>query len=270
MGMSGRPVTIRTLDVGADKADRTGLALRGRAEPRAGPARRAPVAGAPRRCSRRSCARSCARRATAACACWCRWSPRRGDASRCARELARVAATLRAEGHEVADDVPLGAMIEVPAAALALPAFIARASISSRSARTTWCSTCSPSTATTKASGDLYTPLHPAVMRLLRDTIRLRAAPRRAGRGLRRDGRRRRDSRTAAARTRARPISACTRARCWKCAARSATATTRPCARGCAGIAARAAIVPASNAGCAAANRLTPDARLSIAGAQRR
>ncbi|MFX5306070.1 putative PEP-binding protein, partial [Acinetobacter baumannii] len=36
LGMSGRPVTIRTLDLGADKADETGLALRDEPNPALG------------------------------------------------------------------------------------------------------------------------------------------------------------------------------------------------------------------------------------------
>ena len=73
LGMSGRPVTIRTLDLGADKADRTGLALRDEPNPalglrgvrlslRARPSARNPTARA-----------GCAPPATARCACWCRW-----------------------------------------------------------------------------------------------------------------------------------------------------------------------------------------------------
>ena len=44
LGMGGLPVTIRTLDLGADKADATGLVLRRRGQSRARRARRAPVA----------------------------------------------------------------------------------------------------------------------------------------------------------------------------------------------------------------------------------
>ena len=62
-GMKGLPVTIRTLDIGADKSLDGEEHLDG--EPRAGPARdpllprRSPTSSTP------SCARSCVRRATA-------------------------------------------------------------------------------------------------------------------------------------------------------------------------------------------------------------
>ena len=45
--MGGMPVTIRTLDLGADKADGTGLALTQRTQSRARRARRAPVDAPP-------------------------------------------------------------------------------------------------------------------------------------------------------------------------------------------------------------------------------
>ncbi|WP_343123584.1 putative PEP-binding protein, partial [Xanthomonas euvesicatoria] len=40
------------------------------------------------------------------------------------KQLKKLTAQLRAEGHEIAEHIPLGAMIEVPAAALALDCFI--------------------------------------------------------------------------------------------------------------------------------------------------
>ncbi len=62
--------------------------------------------------------------------------------------LDRVLGELRAAGQEVAEHIPVGAMIEVPAAAIALPAFIDALDFVSW-APTTWCSTCSRWTATT-------------------------------------------------------------------------------------------------------------------------
>ena len=73
LGMTGRTVTIRTLDLGADKADRSGLVLEDEPNPALGLrgvrlslAREGVV-------PRRRCARSCAPPATARCACSCRW-----------------------------------------------------------------------------------------------------------------------------------------------------------------------------------------------------
>ena len=72
LGMTGRTVTIRTLDLGADKADRTGLALRDEPNPALG-LRGVRLSLARDGAVRDAAARDrCAPRATARCACWCR------------------------------------------------------------------------------------------------------------------------------------------------------------------------------------------------------
>jgi phosphotransferase system enzyme I (PtsI) len=68
--------------------------------------------------------------------------------------------------------VPLGAMIEVPAAALALPGFISTVDFLSIGTNDLL-QYLLAADRNNEALADLYTPLHPAVLRLLRDVIRL-------------------------------------------------------------------------------------------------
>jgi len=123
LGMSGRPVTIRTLDLGADKADRTGLALRDEPNPALG------LRGVRLSLSRRDLLETQLRALLRASG----YGPVRvlvpmvttREEVRTVRELLKqVARDLRSQGHEIAEHVPLGAMIEVPAAAIALSDFI--------------------------------------------------------------------------------------------------------------------------------------------------
>ncbi|HEY4582220.1 MAG TPA: phosphoenolpyruvate--protein phosphotransferase [Lysobacter sp.] len=171
MGMSGRPVTIRTLDVGADKTDRTGLALRAEANPALG------LRGVRLSLARRPLFRTQLRallRASAygrirlllpmvSCA---------EEIVQARAEIAAAAAALRAEGHELAEDIPVGAMIEVPAAALALPAFIRDLDFISVGTNDLVQYLLAVDR-NHEGLGRLYTPLHPAVIRVLRDVIRL-------------------------------------------------------------------------------------------------
>ena len=113
------------------------------------------------------------------------------DEVRAARALLDEAAREleRARRRRSARDVPLGVMIETPAAAVAARHVRATTSRSSASARTTSCSTRWPSIAATRTSRARFTPLHPAVLRLdpaHRAKSARRGRPRR--RGVRRDG----------------------------------------------------------------------------------
>ena len=171
MGMSGRPVTIRTLDVGADKTDRTGLALRDEANPALG------LRGVRLSLARRGLFRTQLRallRASAygrirlllpmvSCA---------EEIVQVRAEIAGMAAALRDEGHELAEEVPVGVMIEVPAAALALPAFIRDVDFVSVGTNDLVQYLLAVDR-NHEGLGRLYTPLHPAVIRVLRDVIRL-------------------------------------------------------------------------------------------------
>ena len=83
-------------------------------------------------------------------------------------------AELRGEGKAVADRIPLGAMIEVPSAALALPSFIRGCDFLSIGTNDL-VQYLLAADRTNEALGELYTPLHPAVVRLLRDIARTAA-----------------------------------------------------------------------------------------------
>ena len=124
LGMGGLPVTIRTLDLGADKADCDRPRARRRGQSRARRARRAPVA-APAAAPDASQLRAILRASS--------YGPVRILVPMVAtiEEMAGVrylldecARDLRTAGHEIAEHFELGAMIEVPAAAIALPGMI--------------------------------------------------------------------------------------------------------------------------------------------------
>ncbi|QNP41185.1 phosphoenolpyruvate--protein phosphotransferase [Lysobacter solisilvae (ex Woo and Kim 2020)] len=176
LGMSGRPVTIRTLDLGADKADRTGLVLRDEPNPALG------LRGVRLSLARSALLETQLRALLRASG----YGPlrilvpmvtSREEIREVRSQMKRIARELRTQGHEIADHVPLGAMIEVPAAAIALPGFIG--SIDFLSIGTNdLVQYLLAADRNNEALSDLYTPLHPAVLRLLRDVIRLAHARR--------------------------------------------------------------------------------------------
>lgn len=171
LGMTGRTVTVRTLDIGADKADESGLALTGEPNPALG------LRGVRLSLSRTDLFRTQLRAILRASA----YGPLRvlvpmvsgreemvavrtlmGDAQR----------ELRSEGCAVADAVPLGAMIEVPSAAIALQTFIDTTDFLSIGTNDL-VQYLLAADRTNEALGELYSPLHPAVLRLLYDVIRI-------------------------------------------------------------------------------------------------
>lgn len=122
--MRGRPVTIRTLDVGADKADRSGLALAHEPNPALG------LRGVRLSLSRPDVFKTQIRAILRAAA----HGPLRvlvpmvTDAAelKAVRKLFKPCRrTLESAGHELGDRVELGAMIEVPAAAIAIDTILA-------------------------------------------------------------------------------------------------------------------------------------------------
>lgn len=174
LGMTGRSVTIRTLDLGADKADRTGLALRDEPNPALG------LRGVRLSLARDGLLETQLRALLRASG----YGPlrvlvpmvsSREEIRRVRRMLDRVADDLRREGHEIAEQVPLGAMIEVPAAAIALPSFIGAIDFLSIGTNDL-IQYLLAADRNNEALGELYTPLHPAVLRLIRDVIRLSKA----------------------------------------------------------------------------------------------
>ena len=169
--MTGRTVTLRTLDVGADKADRTGLALADEPNPALG------VRGVRLSLLRDRLFETQLRAMVRASG----YGPIRilVPMVSCREEmiavralLARVIAELHAQGHAMADHIPLGAMIEVPSAAIALPGFIGLVDFLSIGTNDL-VQYLLAADRNNESLDALYTPLHPAVLRLLHDVIRL-------------------------------------------------------------------------------------------------
>ena len=169
LGMTGRTVTIRTLDLGADKADRSGLVLADEPNPALG------VRGV-RLSLRHGALFTTQLRAIVRAS---GYGPVRllvpmvssREEVLAVRTLLRdTLAAVRAEGHQVADAIPLGAMIEVPAAAIALPSFVGVVDYLSVGTNDL-VQYLLAADRNNEALGELYTPLHPAVLRLLYNVI---------------------------------------------------------------------------------------------------
>jgi len=169
LGMSARPVTIRTLDLGADKADRTGLVMSDEDNPALGlrgvrlSLARPAVADTQLRAILRASGYGPVRILVPMISC-------REEIVLVRRQVKRLTARLRAEGHEVAEHVPLGAMIEVPAAAIALEAFIDDVDFLSIGTNDL-VQYLLAADRNHEALNELYSPLHPAVVRLLQQVI---------------------------------------------------------------------------------------------------
>ena len=169
LGMTGRTTTIRTLDIGADKADGSGLALPFEPNPALG------VRGVRLALRRREVFTTQLRAILRASG----YGPirillpmvaRREELVACRRLVRTVAARLRREGHAVADGIPLGAMIEVPAAAIALPAMIDLVDFVSIGTNDLVQYLLAADRGNDALAG-LHSPLHPAVMHLLHQVI---------------------------------------------------------------------------------------------------
>jgi len=170
LGMTGRAVTIRTMDIGADKADRTGLALTDEPNPALGlrgvrlSLARADVFETQLRAILRASGYGPLRVLVPMVSA-------REEIVAVAKLVKRIARDLRSEGHEIADQVPLGAMIEVPAAAIALPGFIGVVDFVSIGTNDLTQYLLAADRGN-DALGELYSPLHPAVLKLLHQIIR--------------------------------------------------------------------------------------------------
>ncbi|MBW8776185.1 MAG: phosphoenolpyruvate--protein phosphotransferase, partial [Stenotrophomonas sp.] len=169
LGMSGRPVTIRTLDLGADKADRTGLTLSNEENPALGlrgvrlSLARPKVADTQLRAILRASAYGKLRVLVPMVS-------TREELLAVRRRMLKLGEQLRGEGHMVSEHVPLGAMIEVPAAALALESFIDLVDFLSIGTNDL-VQYLLAADRNNEALGELYSPLHPAVLRLLQMVI---------------------------------------------------------------------------------------------------
>ncbi|QYR52618.1 phosphoenolpyruvate--protein phosphotransferase [Lysobacter soyae] len=170
LGMTGRTVTIRTLDLGADKSDDTGLALRDEPNPALG------LRGIRLSMSREKLFEIQLRAIARASA----YGPvrvllpmitSREEVLYAARLFDRVRKSLAEEGVAVAEHIPLGAMIEIPAAAIALPTFVSKIDFLSVGTNDL-VQYLLAADRNNEALGDLYTPLHPAFIRMLSDIVR--------------------------------------------------------------------------------------------------
>ena len=169
LGMGGLPVTIRTLDLGADKVDSAGLVLKDEPNPALG------VRGV--RLSLRTPQlmhtqlRAILRTTS--------YGPVRilvpmvssiEEIVTVRRMIKECAKQLRSEGYEIADNFEMGAMIEVPAAAIALPSLIRKLDFVSIGTNDLVQYTLAVDRNNNEL-GSLYDPLHPAVLRLIAWTI---------------------------------------------------------------------------------------------------
>ena len=169
LGMSGRPVTIRTLDLGADKADRTGLVVSDEDNPALG------LRGVRLSLAHTGVFDTQLRAILRASA----YGPvrilvpmvsSREEILEVRRRLRRAALQLRKQGLEIAEQVDVGAMIEVPAAAIALHAFVDVVDFLSIGTNDL-VQYLLAADRNNEALGELYSPLHPGVVRLLRHVI---------------------------------------------------------------------------------------------------
>jgi phosphotransferase system enzyme I (PtsI) len=169
LAMGGAPVTIRTLDLGADKADSTGLALREESNPALGvrgvrlAMRRPAIFATQMRAILRASAFGQVRVLVPMVTTGEEIAVVRALLNECARDL-------RAGGHEIADHIELGAMIEVPAAAIALPGMIKQLDFISIGTNDLTQYTLAVDR-NNDALATLYDPLHPAVLKLLSQII---------------------------------------------------------------------------------------------------
>jgi phosphotransferase system enzyme I (PtsI) len=171
LGMTGRTVTIRTLDLGADKADRSGLVLDDEPNPALG------LRGVRLSLARDALFRTQLRAIVRASG----YGPvrvlvpmisSREEVIAVRTMLREVLAQVRKEGQEVAESLPLGAMIEVPAAAIALPTFVGAVDFLSVGTNDL-IQYLLAADRNNEALGEVYTPLHPALVRMLHGVIRI-------------------------------------------------------------------------------------------------
>lgn len=169
LGMAGRVVTIRTLDLGADKADHTGLALRSEPNPALGlrgvrlslahPALFLTQLRAILRASAYGPVRILVPMVSG-----------RGEMQQVCALLAEARAQLADEGLQVGPVAELGAMIEVPAAALGLGDIVDLVDFVSVGTNDL-VQYLLATDRNHESLAELYTPRHPAVLRLLSEVF---------------------------------------------------------------------------------------------------
>lgn len=171
LGMGGLPVTFRTLDLGADKSDGTGLSLSAEPNPALG------VRGV-RLSLRRPAVFAMQLRAILRAACY---GPIRilvpmvtdaGEISSVRTLVNHCARDLRTEGHEIPDQFDVGAMVEVPAAAIGVRALLKQCEFLAIGTNDL-AQYVLAADRNNDSLGRLYDPLHPALVRLLAHVIRV-------------------------------------------------------------------------------------------------
>ncbi|HKZ11840.1 MAG TPA: phosphoenolpyruvate--protein phosphotransferase [Rhodanobacteraceae bacterium] len=176
LGAGGLPVTIRTLDLGADKADAAGLVMASEPNPALG------VRGV-RLSLRHPDVFVTQLRAILRASCY---GPVRilvpmitnaSDIVEVRRLLEECGRDLRTAGHEIPDQFELGAMVEVPAAALSVRALLEVTDFLAIGSNDLTQYVLAADRNNDQL-GKLYEPAHPAVLRLLAHVI---ARARRAG-----------------------------------------------------------------------------------------
>ncbi|TCV94072.1 phosphoenolpyruvate--protein phosphotransferase [Luteibacter rhizovicinus] len=175
LGMGGLPVTIRTLDLGADKADAAGLTIRGEENPALG------VRGV-RLSLRYPDVFSVQLRAILRAACY---GPIRilvpmvthmGEMVAVRALIKKAREALSREGHELPERLDIGAMIEVPAAAIGVTSILQKADFLSIGTNDLAQYVLAADRNNDALEG-IYDPLQPAFLRLIAHVI---AAARRA------------------------------------------------------------------------------------------
>lgn len=165
LGMAGRVVTIRTLDLGADKADHSGLTLRSEPNPALGlrgvrlSLAHEPVFLTQLRAILRAAAYGPVRVLVPMVCC-------REEMQAVVAMMEAARLSLRADGLQAGERIELGAMIEVPAAALGLPDFIDLVDFVSVGTNDLVQYLLAVDRGHESLSS-LYTPRHPALLRLL-------------------------------------------------------------------------------------------------------
>lgn len=169
LGMGGLPVTIRTLDLGADKADSAGLVLKDEPNPALGvrgvrlSLRTPQLMHTQLRAILRTTNYGPVRILVPMVSSIEEVVTVRKMVDECARQL-------RSEGHQIAERIEVGAMIEVPAAAIALPSLIRKLDFASIGTNDLVQYTLAVDRNNNEL-GSLYDPLHPAVLRLIAQII---------------------------------------------------------------------------------------------------
>ncbi|GAB2670577.1 phosphoenolpyruvate--protein phosphotransferase [Arenimonas aestuarii] len=169
LGMAGRVATIRTLDLGADKADRTGLALRSEPNPALG------LRGVRLSLAHPDLFLTQLRAILRASA----YGPvrilvpmisGREEMQQVCDLLDRARTSLRDEGHQVGPVAELGAMVEVPAAALGLGDIVDLVDFISVGTNDL-VQYLLATDRNHEALAELYSPRHPSVLRLLAEVF---------------------------------------------------------------------------------------------------